>query len=997
MRAVRLLRWFPVVVPVLVLAACGGGGQVGGDVVISPDAIPDGVQVMVDTAVSASVVAAGESVTVTCTVTAGGQAVGAFVEVVVEGGEGAVVDGLTVTFYKAGAFEVACAAPDLGLADETPEAVTVTAGRPTTIDTVVEPTTTQAGVPVAVACIGKDAEGNVIDIEADVAVQPAGPSVETVEEGFSLTATTVGNYQVACETKDGEVSDPTPANLKVDPGALARVKTELADESIVAGGSTTVACAAFDAFGNAIPGAQMFVDVPEELTVSGSTVTGTKAGIWTVTCTPTGGEEADLEGADLTVEAGEAAGLSLFLIPAKAAYKVNEVVKLGFSLVDAYGNPVPGGEITQPIVEPDEGMELTTTGGYKFLREGYWVFSACVVGQPEWCADVDAWCDGTAPELVIEFPERGATLDGSRRIYVTGHVSDAVSSVGGLTINGETVPVGEDGAFEHPVDADLGMNLIEAVAVDTFGNQFRTVRSFLFSFDWYPQNTGVPAESAVPHAVRAYLDDKLFYNPDPTDEGTLSAILEMALKELDVTALLPSPVTNFEYGMIGTTCAYDVYIPKLTYGEPDIRIALVEGGLNIVIDIPDLYVELELIRTSGNWQCLGDQKGNVTAKKATMTIRAAISVDPVTKQFVISTVGGTQIAFQNLTINLDSFLLDIVASLLRGTIEGILRDQVAGLLTEQINKLDDTINEALAEPIEIPIGPLLPDSNQVVLRLTLVPEVSTFAPEGGQLELSMAVTSDRLIDRQILGSIGRAGCLAGNPEDFQFNVTDPKKLQLAAHEDVISELLFAFWNNAGLNLHITGDTLAEMGTDLSSYGITDLDLTTYALIPPVVTSCNPDDKLTIQLGDLYVETEMGMFGTPTDVHFFLFLEVQAELSVVDDPEEGRAIAIQVLPPTRKDMDIVSVNEDWVGQEDVFRNLILDGLLDVVFQELKDPFVVAIPGFNLAELAGEPESGEINLTLPDRDLVIFPETLDQVLGFTYIEADLLLEGPPAEEE
>ena len=161
MRAARFLRLFPGLVPVLMLVACGGGGQVGGDVVISPDAIPDGVQVVVDTAVSASVVAAGESVTVTCAVTAGGQAVGAFAEVVVTGGEGAVVDGMTVTFYRVGAFDVACAVPDLGLADDTPEAVTVTGGRPATIDTVVEPTTTQAGVPVAVVCVGKDAEGRI--------------------------------------------------------------------------------------------------------------------------------------------------------------------------------------------------------------------------------------------------------------------------------------------------------------------------------------------------------------------------------------------------------------------------------------------------------------------------------------------------------------------------------------------------------------------------------------------------------------------------------------------------------------------------------------------------------------------------------------------------------------------------------------------------------------------------------------------------------------------
>ncbi len=993
MRAIRLLCRSFVIVSVFAMVACGGGGRVGGDVLVSLDAIPDGVQVIVDTAVSAEIVAAGESVTVTCTVMAGGQSVGIGTDVVVTGGEGAVVDGMTVTFFRAGVFDVACGAPDLGLVDETPAVVTVNAGRPATIDTVVDPATTDAGAAVAVVCIGKDANGNEIDIEAVVEVQPAGPTIATVDDGFTLTATAVGTYQVACSTKDGSVTDVTPATLRVNPGAVARVTTELADDTITAGGSTTVTCEAFDAYGNEATGASLYVAVVPELSVSGSTVTGTQAGIWDVTCTPTGEHEAKLSGASLTVEAGEAAGLTLFLIPAKAAYKMKQVVKLGFSLVDAYGNRVPGGEITQPIVEPDEGIELTTSGDYKFLQEGHWVFSACVVGQPNWCDDIDVWCDGTAPELLIEYPERGATLEGGLNINVTGHVSDTVSSVGSLMINGSTVPVSEDGSFVYPLDAKLGMNLIDAIAVDTFGNEFRTLRSFLFSTDWLPQNTGIPAESVAPRSVRAYLDDKLFYNADHTDKGTLSAILEMVVADLDVSALLPSPVTDFEYKVIGSTCVYDMFIPKVTFGSPSVQIALVEGGLNIVIDIPDFYLALDLTRTAGNWECLGDQSGDVTAKNVKMTIRAVISVDPATKKFVISTVGGTRIEFTDFKIKMKSILSDLVISLLRGTIEGILRDQVAGLLTEQINDLDDTINEALEKPIEIPIGPLLPDSNQVVLQLTLVPEVSAFDPTGGLLELSMAVTSDRLIDRQILGSMGRADCLSGKPEDFQFNVTDPKKMQLAAHEDVLSELLFAFWNNAGLNLHVTGDTLAEMGTDLSSYGITDLDLITYALIPPVVTSCNPDNMLTIQIGDLYMETRMGLFGTPTDVHFFLFLELQAVLSIVNDPEKGQAIAIQVMPPTLKDMDIVSVNEEWVGDEDVFRNLILDGLLGVLVKELKDPFVVAIPGFNLKELGGEPEPGKFSLTLPDKDLVIFPETLEQVLGFTYIEADLLLQDPP----
>ena len=99
-----------------------------------------------------------------------------------------------------------------------------------------------------------------------------------------------------------------------------------------------------------------------------------------------------------------------------------------------------------------------------------------------------------------------------------------------------------------------------------------------------------------------------------------------------------------------------------------------------------------------------------------------------------------------------------------------------------------------------------------------------------------------------------------------------------------------------------------------------------------------------------MELDANIIGRPTDVDFFLFLELDAELSVVDDPKKGRAISIKVNQPTLKDMDIVSINrEEWGEQE--FKDFLLDGLLDIAFEQLKDPFVVAIPHINLKDVAG----------------------------------------------
>ena len=71
-----------------------------------------------------------------------------------------------------------------------------------------------------------------------------------------------------------------------------------------------------------------------------------------------------------------------------------------------------------------------------------------------------------------------------------------------------------------------------------------------------------------------------FYNRDPTDEGNLSAILEMILLELDVQALLPQPVAEFDY-KLSKPCEYELRIPTITYKDPKVLIPLANGEIPI--------------------------------------------------------------------------------------------------------------------------------------------------------------------------------------------------------------------------------------------------------------------------------------------------------------------------------------------------------------------------------------------------------------------------------
>ena len=74
---------------------------------------------------------------------------------------------------------------------------------------------------------------------------------------------------------------------------------------------------------------------------------------------------------------------------------------------------------------------------------------------------------------------------------VVGTVSDAVSGVRTVTVDGEDVAPADDGSFSHDMGLDFGINVIETTAddndVDESGdsNETTDVRSALYSSDWF--------------------------------------------------------------------------------------------------------------------------------------------------------------------------------------------------------------------------------------------------------------------------------------------------------------------------------------------------------------------------------------------------------------------------------------------------------------------------------------------------------------------------------
>jgi hypothetical protein len=133
-------------------------------------------------------------------------------------GDGEVI-GTTV-----GTATVRCAAPSLGLVDQTPEPLEIIPGAPHSVITQLSSDTTVAGTSTDVTCLAFDAFGNeVTTFDRTVVLSPSGAGVSV--EGQSVTVTRSGLYEVSCNVSGAPELDS--AFLFVSPGLPASIDVSL--------------------------------------------------------------------------------------------------------------------------------------------------------------------------------------------------------------------------------------------------------------------------------------------------------------------------------------------------------------------------------------------------------------------------------------------------------------------------------------------------------------------------------------------------------------------------------------------------------------------------------------------------------------------------------------------------------------------------------------------------------------------------------------------------
>ena len=781
------------------------------------------------------------------------------------------------------------------------------------VDTLVQPTQLVAGGTGAVTCAAATAAGAIVnDGVYTVVVDP--PGAASVN-GMAITSTTAGSFTVACRHEAAALVDDTPVSVTVIAGAPVRSVMTATPATVAAGQDAALACYVADSYGNNTGAPTYVAGTPEGLTLTDTTASGTTAGSFTLTCVTNAVDAALYGTTPLTVTAGPMAKMSLRFTPDKPAYGLGEAIKVEGVGEDAFGNPTGDAFAVANLTATPTG-HLSFVGAsqdrIRFDLEGKYLVRGEATDASGLSAEKPLVVDQTPPALVVTAPERGTVHDTATLVNVKGTVSDNLGEVASLTIAGRPVtlpPAG--GAFDFPVGLEYGINILDVVALDPYGNKSTITRAAEKSTEYYAMAGRTLATDGVDNAVvlvltQEAIDDGVRDEPTMDD---LASVFKVLVDNLDISAFIQNPLASFS--CLGGNCTLDFSGIETT--STNIALTLQNGKIHMRIELVGFRATITLwvpcgipVVCQSNPQAL---PGSATADKVVLETDIVLSVAS----------GQTESRAENTVVTVENFGVDIndPTGVLQGFvtgaltwIEGPLIDGLevvlAGLVEEQIGSALGSLFDALAisQTFEIPspVGNSAPN----VIALETAADGIDISPERLQLRLAgVAYAQAPVRPFPSLGSIGHRGCAPYTALTFP----PPAPMVVGLQDSLINELLFAVWEGGTLSLAIGPGEAGELSIDLP---IADLELEVEPLLPPVYNSCG-DGGERLQLGDLYLDLRFNL-GGPAHVALWLQTEAAVTLAVGTNEEGGTQVALALGDLDPLFLEVVE-NEGYFAGDD----------------------------------------------------------------------------------
>lgn len=916
------------------------------------------------------------------------------------------VNGLSLTFAKVGSYQVACRVPGTALSDATPATLYVVPGPPVAVDTQLigiygQPPTTpppaavKAGSLLQFACSATDALGNEIKQGFSITAAPAQP---TPPVALVLAATTAGPLAVACAVEGHP--DTTPVQLTVLADVPRHLYTLLEPPSIVAGNAASVQCVANDAYGNPIADFPFSLDFPAAVTMKGLYATSTKAANYKIQCVPEtlAWDLFTLHPATLTVVPGPPSTLTVLPVPKKGVYKQSEKVKFETAVRDSFDNLIPAAAVSMVVTSPKAGFTVTDGLTIACSKDAVYKLHFTVVDAPELTQDYELVVDGTPPQLTIDYPPWGSTLQGKASVPVKGAAGDATSGVKSLTLNGKSVAPQQKscqtdgdctagvcnpenylctiGTWVSQYGAKHGLNRLLAQTADLGDQTAKATRGFYYSGSYYPVDGAKPDAALVKDGLQVFLGKDFFDDGDhdPSHPNDLATIMEIAIAGLDVNTLLPPG--GLSQG------AVEVKLSNISFDKPHIDLKPVDGGMDMMIEIHNLKTDLDVKATQklGPISVTVKVSGDIKIGKLKIGVGMGMAVFG---GFVETKVTKTDAVIEDMKLHVDGIagLFDFLWNMLLDAYKGQFTDQLVKTLNDQVPKLISGLLSQFAINQPIPVPSLVPGQPPASIQLVSKLMTLKFSGIGGLVLLDMGFSAVKGTTHNVLGAIARSGCI-GTVEDA-FAIDQGQRMQLAMHDDVINQLLYAIWYAGALKMDkMDLKALAGSGATGSPFPLDGATLDLDFFLQPVLETCGQTDpmKMRIQIGDLFAQANLPL-GNPLSLGFFASLDLGATMALVTSPEGKQQLSIAIDPKIEYQFELASITKSYENTKKVFEDMITKLLTDQLAKGLPglDKVALDLPSLDLGGLLpGLPAGAKIGLKV---------KKVARAGGFTSIDAAL----------
>ncbi len=566
------------------------------------------------------------------------------------------------------------------------------------------PAEVRAGDLIAVTCTLERDNGDIEIVPGEVV---ATPETAIQREGLEIIAVEAIDIEVACSLADPNIIDPTPAVVHVVPGPPATVVTTASPNPLTAGETLTVGCEVFDLYGNSIPAAQpAFTLAPtdEGNVIEGLTAVMTRAGQFTAACEIPG---AIGDGVVVDVLPALPASMVLGQVPEQSIYAVGSLVLITHQVSDRFGNNVPDAVVDKEstIISGDGPILPMGEDSFQYMGEGRYRVTATVQGPTDGDVEIRVTLqinvNSRGPALVCESPGDASMRNAAPGTVLTfrGSAVDA-NDVESVLVNGQPATVGEDGSFTRSITTRFGINFVDVVATDGFGQESTKVCSFLAANQWGVFGSAL-ADTIMLKLVQAAWDDGSRSGGINDFDDILSLVLNSSGPRNAVhAALLASnplkPASCDQricaFGVCWCVLSSEVIYQDSVFGGPHTSaIALVGGGVQTTAQLNDIRLRLrvrgeaaEIDYDTMGWVTISNVRVSLILDAALSGGQPGLSVRPGS---VVVTVGSISADFDGI----DGAIINIIISLAQGTVRNIVANTLRNFVTANFDAVLDSL------------------------------------------------------------------------------------------------------------------------------------------------------------------------------------------------------------------------------------------------------------------------------------------------------------------